>query len=132
MSYAEVLTGLRECLATVPGIVAVLDHTPTSVQATPILFSVPDTCEVHRSGQTVTKEYRTNHYLVFRWQNPMQAAHEMLPFLDSVPAAVEADPHLGGHLPNGYAEIAEWEVMWLEIANVAYLAVRFQSIAIER
>lgn len=132
MSYASVLAGLHERLATVPGIGVVLDHTPTSIQATPTLFSVPDTCEVHRSGQVVAREYRTNHYLVFRWQDPAQASQEMLPYLDSVPAAIEADPHLGGHLPNGYAEIAEWEITWLDIANVTYLAVRFQSLAIER
>lgn len=132
MSYNDVLAGLHERLATVPGIAVVLDHTPTSIQAVPTLFSVPDTCEVHRSGQTVAREYRTNHYLVFRWQDPAQANREMLPYLDSVPAAIDADPHLGGRLARGYASIDEWEIMWLDIANVTYLAVRFQSTAIER
>lgn len=132
MSYQSILEGLNERFATVAGIKTVLPYSPKSVQETPLLFSLPDVCETHRSGQVKANEYKTNHYLVFTWQDPERATQEMLPFLDSVPAAVEADPHLGGRLPNGYAEIDEWEITWLDIANVTYLAIRFQSTAIER
>ncbi len=132
MSYANILAGLHERLSAVPGIATVLVGPPGSVQVTPLLFSMPHSGEVQRSGQVKTQEYRTDHYLLFGWQEAMQAVQQMVPLIDAVYAAIGGDPHLGGRLPNGFADIAEHEVLWLEVANVTYLAVRFQSLAIER
>ncbi len=132
MSYTSVLEGLHERFATVEGIVSILPYSPTAIHDTPTLFSMPDEGQVHRSGQVKAREYRTNHYLVFRWQDSEQATQELLPFLDSIPAAVDADPHLGGRLNGGMARVDEWEIMWLTVGSVDYIAIRFYSTVMER
>ncbi len=132
MSYTTVLAGLTERFKTVAGIVSVLDYVPTAIHDTPTLFSMPDGGEIHRSGQVKAREYKSSHYLCFRWQDWEQATTELVPYIDSVPAAVEADPHLGGRLKSGYATIDEWEITWVTIGGVDYIAIRFYSTVIEK
>lgn len=132
MSYSSVLDGLAERLKTVPGIANVLAYTPTALHDVPTLFSMPDEGTISRNGQIVTREYKSSHYLCFRWQDAEQATREMVPFIDSIPAAVAADPHLGGRLKSGYAEIDEWETTWVTIGGVDYIALRFYSTVIEK
>lgn len=132
MSYKIVLAGLTERFKTVSGIANVLDYTPTALHDVPTLFSMPDEGTVTYSGQVVVRKYKTSHYLCFRWQDAEQATREMVPFIDSIPAAVAADPHLGGRLKSGYAEIDEWEVTFVTIGGADYIALRFYSTVIEK
>ncbi len=132
MSYTTVLAGLTERFKTVEGIVNVLDYVPTAIHDTPTLFSMPDGGEIRRSGQVKTREYRSSHYLCFLWQDWEQASAELVPYIDSVPEAVEADPHLGGRLTSGYAEINEWEIDFVTVGGVDYIAIRFYSTVIEK
>ena len=132
MSYGTVLAGLTERFKTVEGIVNVLDYVPTAIHDTPTLFSMPDEGAIRRSGQVRTREYKSSHYLCFRWQDSEQATQELVPFIDSVPDAVDADPHLGGRLKSGYAEINDWEITWVTVGGVDYIAIRFYSTVIEK
>lgn len=132
MSYATVLAGLNARLATVAGLNAVLDYVPTSVHEPPILYSRLERVTITRSGQVRATTYRILHRVVIRWQDNEQAEVEASPFVNSVPLAVEADPHLGGGLVSGYAEISECESGFAEIGEVTYRVLDFYSTVVEK
>jgi len=132
MSYATVLEGLHERLATVDGPVDVLAYAPTAIHDTPLIWSLLDNMEIKRSGQVKSKHYRILHRLVVRWQDNEQAEQEIIPYVDSIPEAVEADPHLGGRLVSGYAEITECQAGWITVAGVEYRNLDFYSTVIEK
>jgi hypothetical protein len=132
VSYQSVLEGLHERFATVEGIKVLLQYEPTSVQVFPTLYSVLDSFEVERRGQVRAVTYRTLHRLVFRWQDNEQALAEMIPYVDSIPEAVEEDKHLGGRLVAGLAEITDGEVMFVSIGGADLLALDFYSSVVEK
>jgi len=132
MSYSTVLAGLHERFATVTSIQAILDYVPTSIQDTPTLYSLLDNVTISRSGQVKATKYRILHRLVVRWQDNEGAELEIIPYVDSIPAAVDADNHLGGRLTSGYAVIDEIEAVWVEISNVTYRALDFYSTVVEK
>ena len=121
-SYADILAGLKERFETVAGLV-VVDHVPTSIQATPLIYSLLERVEIRRSGQVTTHEYRVQNRLLVKWQDNREAEQQIIPFVDSIPAAVAADPHLGGRITSGYAEIVEIEAAWVTVAGVDYRAL---------
>lgn len=132
MSYATVLAGLTTRLETVSGIVAVLEYAPTAVHDTPLIYSLLDNVEYSESGQVKTQRYRIQHRLLVRWQDNEQAEIEAQPYVDSIPAAVRADPHLGGALTSGYAQITECQAGWVTIAGVEYRSLDFISTVVEK
>jgi hypothetical protein len=132
MSYQAILTGLQTQLKTVVGIRAVLDYVPTSVQTAPLIYSVLDSAEIVRSGQVRAVRYRILHRLCVRWQDNERAEWEIIPLVDAIPAAIEADPHLGGVLTAGYAEINEIEAAWVTIGGIEYRVLDFYSTVIEK
>lgn len=131
MSWATLLAGLDERFATVAGIAAILDYEPTSVQATPLFYSLFEGYELTGEAGTKSRRYRGVHYLLVDWQEAEQAELELIPFVDAIPAAVEADPQLGGRIPNGFAEISSGEGVWVEIAGIKYRGIEFHSVADE-
>ena len=132
MSYSDVLDGLHTRFATVNGITAILKYEPTSIQAYPLLYSMLDSFDIARTGQVVAWHYRTLHRLVFRWQDNELALAELIPFVNAIPNAVEADKHLGGKLKSGLATIDEGEVMWAEIGGTECLTLDFYSTVVEK
>lgn len=132
MSYAGVIEGLHERFATVPGIAAILDYEPSSVQVSPLLYSVLDRVELGRMGQVRTYRYYILHRLLIRWQDGSAAERELIPFVNAIPAAVSADPHLGGRLGNGIAEIESIDALWTKIAGVEYRTLDFMSNVLEK
>jgi len=132
MSYADVLAGLHERFATVSGIKAILDYVPTSIHTAPLLYSAFDRAESVRSAQVKGWQYRTLHRLCFRWQDNERAEEELIPYVNSIPDAVAADPHLGGVLTAGYAEINEIEAAWVTIGGIEYRVLDFYSTVIEK
>jgi hypothetical protein len=127
MSYATVLTGLHVRFATVTGIANILKYVPTSIGDLPTLYSVIERVEITRSGQVRATHYRIMHRMLFRWQDYEQAEIEILPFVDSIPLCVEADPHLGGVIVSGFAEINEMTAGWVDIAGNTYRTLDFIS-----
>ena len=126
-TYEDVLDGLHDCFETVEGIAAILPYEPTSVHTFPLLYSMFDSMEITRTGQVQGRTYRTLHRLVFRWQDNEQALLEMIPFVDAIPDAVDADKHLGGAIQSGLAVIDECEAMFVEIGGTECLALDFYS-----
>ena len=132
MSYATILAGLHTRLATVAGLNAVLDYVPTSVQDPPIIYSLLQRVKIAYAAQVRTATYRILHRVVIRWQDNEQAELEASPFVDAIPAAVHADPHLGGALTSGYAEISECESGFAEIGEATYRVLDFYSTVVEK
>lgn len=133
MSYATVLAGLDARFATVSGIVKILDYAPTSVQDTPLLYSLLDSVEME--GE-LTAGYRTYHYrilhrLLFRWQDNEECEKELMPYVNAIVDAVEGDPQLGTPTPVGWAEIERVEGVWVTIAGIQYRGLDFYSHVIE-
>ena len=107
LSYANIIDGLNERFATVTGIVRILDYEPTSIQAFPTLYSLLDRVEYLPAGQVTATRYRVLHRLCLRWQDNERAEQELIPFVDSLAAAIRADPHLGGRITRGMATAVE-------------------------
>jgi hypothetical protein len=120
VSYATVLAGLTERLETLTGLKVVLEYVPKTILTTPLAYSVLESVDIRQSGQVTTREYRIQHRIVFAWVDNEGAELELIPYVDSVEAAVRADPHLGGRINSGYAEIAEINGGWATIGNIDY------------
>jgi hypothetical protein len=120
VSYATVLAGMTERLQTLTGLKAVLDYVPKTIQTTPLAYSLLESVDIRQSGQVTTREYRILHRIVFVWQDNEGAELELIPYVDLAPAAVRADPHLGGRIVSGYAEIVRVEGGWVTIGNIEY------------
>ena len=132
MSYADVVDGLHERFATVSGIGPVLDYAPTSVPADKTLFSSLDSFEIVRSGQVIAYRYRIRHRLVIYWQDNAAAEESLQPFVNSIPAAVDADPHLGARLTAGYAQITSGDAGWFDVGGTDYRYVDFYSTVLDK
>jgi hypothetical protein len=113
-------------------IVEVLDYAPTAIHDVPMIYTLLENVEYSESGQVKTQRYRIQHRLLVRWQDNEQAEIEAQPYVDSIPAAVRADPHLGGRLTSGYAQITECQAGWVTIAGVEYRSLDFISTVVEK
>jgi len=132
MSYLTVVAGMHARLATVTALKAVLDYVPTSVQDSPVLWSCLAGMKIERRGQIVAVTYRILHRVAIQWQDNEQAEMEAIPLVDAIPAAVEADPHLGGLLVSGFAEINECDPGWATIGDKEWRILDFFSTVVEK
>ncbi len=71
------------------------------------------------------KRYRIINRLLVCWQDNEGAELEIMPYIDAIPAALAADPHLGGRISSGYAEMVEIDAGWITVAEVEYRMVDF-------
>lgn len=127
MSYQDIVEGLQERFETVSGLEAVLAYVPTSIGSTPMMYLLLDSATTERSGQVLAIRYRVLARLAVLWQDNEQAELEVMPLVDAIIGAVEADPHLGSALTSGYARINEVEAGWDEIGGVTYRVVDFYA-----
>ena len=130
--YADIIDGLHDVFAAVSGLDVVLDYAPTAVHETPLMYSILDSVEVSKGGQVTTRRFRILHRLLVPWQDNEQAEVQIMPFVDSVVDAIDADPTLGGVLVKGLAQITDIEALWVTIAGVEYRALDFYSLVIDK
>lgn len=130
--YADIIDGLHDVFAGVSGLNVVLNYAPTSVHETPLMYSILDSVEVSKGGQVTTRRFRILHRLLVPWQDNEQAEVQIMPFVDSVVDAIDADPTLGGVLVKGLAQITDIEALWVTIAGVEYRALDFYSLVIDK
>lgn len=119
MSLAEdLLVGLTERLATLPGLTSVLTYEPTSVEP-PMIYSLLD--EVVRvPGAITTRRYRYLHRLVIAWIGNDLAEAQLLSYVDPVAAAIDADPFLGARIACGSARITDQQAGFVVINKTLY------------
>lgn len=106
VTYAEVVDGLHDRLLTIPDFPAYNDHgvlinllkyEPSEIQHTPTIYTLLDGFERDNgSAQMTGMHYRILHRLLIQWQDNEQAELELMPFVHSVPAAIDQDRLLGG------------------------------------
>lgn len=125
VSYQDIVEGLQDRFETVTDLETVLAYVPTSIGSTPMMYLLLDSATTERSGQVLAVRYRVLARLVVLWQDNEQAELEVMPLVDAIIGAVEADPHLGGALNSGYARINEVDAGWDELGGVTYRVVDF-------
>lgn len=107
MSYSAAIAGLKSAVETVDGLNLVLDYEPTSLQRLPAVYLLLDSFTRTQGGQVTAMRYRVLCRLCVRWQDNEKAEWELIPFVNSIPAAIDADPTLGGAITRGVAAVAE-------------------------
>jgi hypothetical protein len=132
MSASTVYAGLAERFATVSGIKQLGLGEPTSIHDLPALYSAYEGFERGQAGQITTMTHRFVHRLVIRWQEFAQAEAQLLTFIHAIPAAIDADPKLGGRIPSGLARITGAAGGFTTIGKTKYRVVDFTSEVLEK
>jgi hypothetical protein len=107
VSYQAAIAGLKDAVETVDGLNLVLDYEPPSLTRLPAVYRLLDSFNRTQAGQVTVMRYRVLCRLCVRWQDNEKAEWELIPFVNSIPAAIDADPQLGGAITRGYASVAE-------------------------
>lgn len=125
MGYADIVDGLHIRFRTVDGLerAPLLMYEPTSIQQTPTLYTLLDRVDRSTSGQVQASLYRILNRIVFQWVDNEKAEEELMPYVDSVPLAVEADPQLGGIISSGFAKMPEVVAVFVSIGGTLYRAL---------
>lgn len=131
MSYEDVTEGLNERFATVAAIAVILDHEPTAVHETPLIYSILDSFERSVQGTHVRTTYRTLHRLCLAWQDSATTEAQLRALVDAVPEAVEDSPKLGGRMRPGDAQIEMGEAGWVRIGETTCRYIDFVSTVVE-
>ena len=129
MSYQAISDALHVRLATVSGIKIVMENEPTAVQDSPLIYSILDGFDRDTVGTTAKTIWRTTHTLCIAYHNPEEAERLLRAFVDSITAAVAADPRLDNTCRG--ADIIGGEAGFVKIADVVYRSMDFTSEALE-
>lgn len=147
MTLAIVIEGLHERFATVlddPRNHDILDYTPTAAQKPITLFSELDSFQrgsdnKPSTGQVTAMRYRIAHRVLVRLQDASKAEDEIVPLVNSLCAAVDADPKLGGRLNGGsdnylggIARISDGEAAYLRVGGTEYRLLTLYSDVLEK
>ncbi len=126
MSYSTVLTELDRRIGTVAGIAVVLDYEPTVIQTTPTCYSLLDSVKRSYGGNVVTLTYRVLHRLCLQWVETEQAEQEVIPFVNSVPKALDSSGIRAGDVI-----VTNIDAGWMSIGETLYRTLDFYSETIE-
>jgi len=105
MSYQDAIEGLKERIETVDGAAQVLDYEPASLALLPTIYLMLEGYKRTQEGQVTVMRYSVLCRLLIRYQDNEKAEWELIPFVNSIAAAIDADPQLGGRIPRGYARV---------------------------
>lgn len=106
MSYEAANEGLTEVLQSVTGLTRVLDYEPSSIPSTPMVYHLLDSFSRTQEGQVTVMRYRKLIRLIVLWQDNEKAEQKVIPFVNAIPAALDADPQLGGRIERGFARVS--------------------------
>ena len=107
MSYSAAIAGLATAVRGVPGLHSVLDYEPIAFHEVPAVYLLLDSFSRTQAGQVTVMRYRVLCRVCIAWQDNEGAERELIPFVNSIPAAIDADPTLGGAITRGAAQVAE-------------------------
>lgn len=117
MSYEAGMAAAKMVFETVGELVVVLNYVPRSFQTTPLLYSCLAGATYEDAGTAeaagYVPHYRTQHRLVLAWSENEQAELVLARLVDDIPAALKADPTLGGAIGDGQMRIVSAEPGWL-------------------
>lgn len=106
-------------------LVNILDYEPTALHTTPTLYMILDSAERTQHGQVTAMRERIRARLCIKWQDNEFAEEELMAFINSIPAAIDADPQLGGRIPRGVAEVDELLGEYVSIGGVLYRVMNY-------
>lgn len=122
--YDRIVRGFGIRFATVSGLAVVLDYEPTTVQESPLIYSVLDGFTSEVKGTTEATTWRTLHRLCIRWQDPQPSEQALREMAVAIKRAVAQDPRLGGMLVSahgrGVAHITDADAGWITIDGILY------------
>jgi hypothetical protein len=118
VSYDAIVAGLGVRYATISGIKAILDYEPKTVSNPPIIYTLLDTVTRSQAGQVTVMDYRILSRLCIRWQDNEYAERELRPYVNALPASIDADPKLGGAIPSGMAAVTDIQAVFVTINGV--------------
>src|SRR5437660_1224261 len=101
-------------------IINLLKYEPRSIQTSPTLYTLLDAFQRNTSGQVTAMKFRLLHRICVQWQDNEESEAELLTFVHSVPAAIDANPTLGGLITMGVARISEGQSGFVIISGTKY------------
>lgn len=107
----------------------VLAYEPETIHSTPLMYSLLADVTFSEDVNWVTTSYRIMHRLAFLWTDNERAELELLPYVNAIRLAVEADPRLGGYISGKDmgAQIVTAEGGFANINGTIYRVVDFFS-----
>ena len=133
MSYSTVRAALHDVFRTVePKIAVTLPYEPTALHDFPTLYTLFNTADRNANGPVTTMNYSVVARLCFRWQDNEQAELETEPFINALPAAIDANAGLSGVLTSGIARVTNVLGVFVSIGGVVYRAIDFTIEVIEK
>lgn len=137
MSALTVYLGLEERFKTVADLRNIILGEPTAAHDLPCLYTAFEGFDRVLGGlppadNLTGMTYRFVHRLLIRWQDRSEAEEELLHFINSIPAAVDAEPTLGGRITRGNARISEGLAGFQMVGDTKYRAIDFFSTVLEK
>jgi hypothetical protein len=131
MSALTCYQGLEERFRTL-GLRSVVLGEPSGDLDLPGIYTAYDGFERSKAGQITAMHHRFVHRLLIRWQDNAAAEMELITLLHAIPAAVDADPQLGGRVPMGLASISAGDAGFVTIGGVKYRVVDYTAQVVEK
>lgn len=123
MTLRAAIDVLKPLLATVTGIRTVLEGQPGTVHNPPLIFLELGQGERATQGQQTRNLSRIEASVVIDRQGNTVAERDLMAYINSVPAAVDANPTLTGTA--NLARVAEWIPDYFTIGEKEHRRVRF-------
>lgn len=131
-TWPMIRDGLHERFATLTGLAALLPTEPTAVGDTPLLYTLLLSHEREQAGQISKDTYTALHRVCVAWQDNAGAEQVLETFVDTLPAALQADRRLAGRLTTGYATYTRMDTGWVSIGGILCRAYDFQTVTFEK
>lgn len=137
MSATTVYQGLAEVLGTIPGIKTVRLGEPTAIHEPPAIYTVFADFDRSLAGQPpadnlTAMTYHFQHRLYLLWQDNEQATWQLLSYVNVIPAAIDANPRLGGRLGRGIAKMTRGDAGFITVGGTKYLVCDFTTEVLEK
>lgn len=106
-------------------LVNILDYEPTALHTTPTLYMILDSATRVTHGNVTAMRERIRARLCIKWQDNEFAEEELMAFINSIPAAIDADPQLGNRINSGLAMVDELLGEYVSIGGVLYRVMNY-------
>jgi len=119
VSYVTAAAGLRTALVglrTAGGLRAVLKGQPGTGHALPLAFLEADNGIRSIAGQLTVNTYRIRVSVLVAFQDNVLAEDALEPWINDLPAAIDADATLGGAV--NIAQVVDWTADYFDIGEV--------------
>lgn len=138
MSALTCAEGLIERFQTIEQLQTCIIGEPASIHVCPAIYITLQTLNIPLARQAPSRStmngntYSYNCRLVLYWQDNAAAEAQLLGLVDEIPAAISADPRLGGRLASGIASISDGIAGYIDMGNVKYRVFDYTATVIEK